>query len=352
MHSIQRLKELLNKHLDSSLSYEEKDELNQYILNKEYETFIEEHILQTLKEYPLHEENQLSAKQSEEILQNIFSTPELSKVRSIWSSKYLKSGVAAAVIIGICWFASQIFFNDIIVIPENIIVENKTIIHKNLSDSTETIQLSDGSIVSLYPQSSLQYLSKFESNTRDVTLNGNAFFEVAPNPNQPFIVHTKNITTKVLGTSFLISVDPTTGKEEVSVKTGKVEVSENPVASHQEIAVVVLLPNQKAVFESENRSLKATIVEKPTMILPEENISSQRAPLFVYEEVKISKVLADLELAYGIKISLNNPALGNCLFTGDISENDLFTQLKILCLSTGSSYEIDGTDVLLKGRGC
>ncbi|MBS1654030.1 MAG: DUF4974 domain-containing protein, partial [Bacteroidetes bacterium] len=73
---------------------------------------------------------------------------------------------------------------------------------------------------------------------------------------------------------------------------------------------------------------------------------------FNYEQEKLENIFDQLEATYGIEIIPENPNLNNCVFTGDLSGEDLFTKLKILCLTTQSSYEINGTRVLMKGHGC
>jgi transmembrane sensor len=49
---------------------------------------------------------------------------------------------------------------------------------------------------------------------------------------------------------------------------------------------------------------------------------------------------------------VENENLNNCLFTGDLSAQDLYTKLRILTLTINASYEINGTKILLKGEGC
>src|SRR5690606_12245336 len=132
----------------------------------------------------------------------------------------------------------------------------------------------------------------FKGSVREVFLEGNAFFEVASNPQKPFYVHSKHITTKVLGTSFLISIDPATGLEEVAVKTGKVEVSENVKEKNTTTAAVnavILTPNQKAVFESSTRNLVATIVEHPQVLQKvQKQLPTLPTTTFIYEKQRLS----------------------------------------------------------------
>ena len=82
--------------------------------------------------------------------------------------------------------------------------------------------LSDGSVVTINKGSSISYLSKFKGETRQVALKGEAFFNVTPNKEKPFIVSVNDVLIKVVGTSF--NVKTINGSTEVVVESGIVKV--------------------------------------------------------------------------------------------------------------------------------
>ncbi|SJZ76212.1 ferric-dicitrate binding protein FerR, regulates iron transport through sigma-19 [Chitinophaga eiseniae] len=86
------------------------------------------------------------------------------------------------------------------------------------------VTLTDGSEVWLNAGSSLSYPAAFNGPCRAVYLKGEAFFEVATRPQQPFVVHTDTISTVVLGTSFNIKAYPELGNIRINVATGKVGI--------------------------------------------------------------------------------------------------------------------------------
>jgi transmembrane sensor len=86
------------------------------------------------------------------------------------------------------------------------------------------ITLTDGSTVWLNANSTLHYPARFDGKARTVQLEGEAFFDIAPATAQPFIVHTENISTVVLGTSFNINAWPQLRDIHIQVATGKVGV--------------------------------------------------------------------------------------------------------------------------------
>ena len=93
---------------------------------------------------------------------------------------------------------------------------------ENSKGVKSTIELSDGSKIWLNADSRIQFPKVFSGDTREVYLNGEAFFEVTKIPSRPFIIHLANGTVRVLGTSFNIRAYDNEKLIETSVATGKV----------------------------------------------------------------------------------------------------------------------------------
>ena len=85
--------------------------------------------------------------------------------------------------------------------------------------------LPDGSVVTLNKNSSLNYPSKFKGNKRAIALKGEAFFNVTPDKENPFVINVNDVEIKVVGTSF--NVRSENGVTEVIVETGVVQVTRN-----------------------------------------------------------------------------------------------------------------------------
>jgi len=228
----------------------------------------------------------------------------------------------------------------------------------NEDGNEKNVPLSDGSLIVLQPKSTLYYPSTFTGNTREVYLTGNAFFKIFRNPAKHFIVHTGGLLTEVLGTSFSITHDTKTDKIEVAVVTGKVSVYEqskmDKVAADLQPNSVILTPNQKVIYNSSNNQFITSLVEYPKP-LPLANTNkpiTDSISRFVFEEAPLGKVLNELTEVYGIDIITETKNLDNCHFTGDITKQDLYKKLDIICQSTRSSYEVKGTVIIIKGKGC
>jgi|GEM_PF-1733210 len=206
--------------------------------------------------------------------------------------------------------------------------------------------LPDGSTVWLQPSARLTYNpQQFASSTREVTLEGDAFFDVARNEASPFFVLTTNLKVEVLGTSFHVKASKGQPKEEVTVISGKVKVSsENAISSSSEVA---LLPAQKAVLEV------------ATGIITPEKATSHNSPLKIWQpasleflDVTLGQAVRSLEEKYAVSIQFENPNMEKCLMTATFDELQLSEVLEIISVMLDITYEVEDNTVVLKGNGC
>lgn len=218
----------------------------------------------------------------------------------------------------------------------------------NTGSTPKTIQLEDGSAVTIYAGSKLAYPKHFAAGKREVYLQGDAFFDISKNASRPFFVYSNNVVTQVLGTSF--DVRGKNGQVEVAVKTGRVAVYENKdqVALNevqQKSNGVIITPNQKVTYYQLERHFVTSIVDQPVPVIKGEKNAEAN---FNYNETPLHKVLHDLEETYELEIVLENDKIRNCLFTGDLTGQTLFNRLEGICLVFNATYEIKGTKILLK----
>lgn len=226
----------------------------------------------------------------------------------------------------------------------------------NSSDSILNIMLDDGSQIELEPNAVVSYPVPFGAVERAVHLEGNAYFSVKRNPQVPFNVYSGTLITQVLGTSFYIRADQSK-KVEVSVRTGKVSVYESSknelsqrTGRNTNHSGVVITPNQKVTYYPELHHFITSLVEKPEALEIKE--AKADADFFKFEDAPLSNVLQRLEKSYNISFIVENEMLNHCPFTGDIHLQDLYSKLDLICQSIGIDYEVKGTSILLKGKGC
>lgn len=173
----------------------------------------------------------------------------------------------------------------------------KMIIYKT-AQLSDAIELEDGSVIYLAANSVFEYPEAFKGNERNVKLmKGNAFFEIAKDPEHPFIIASGAIKTKVLGTSFHIQLSNT--KCNVTVVTGKVNVSSKTQS-------IDLEPNEEALFIAGN-----FVKQKSETTV----ISSFYKENTELDNVTLKEVFMLLEYKYGIKMNVNNKAALNTRLT-------------------------------------
>ncbi|MGY3212839.1 FecR family protein [Mucilaginibacter sp. HD30] len=204
---------------------------------------------------------------------------------------------------------------------------------KNQSREGLVVKLSDGSVVVLSPNSNLSYPKHFWGTTREVNLEGKGFFEVKKNPKKPFFVHTKYLTTKVLGTSFIVNA-AVNQISTVVVITGKVMV--NRTDNPQDNSWITLTPNKQVAYAPSTEKIKTdTVVNHPTL-------SADIAyNAFVFKETPFLTILQKLEEAYHITIEYNIDKYGKTSVTGDISKLSLDEKVKFICKAVNANYQID-----------
>lgn len=268
-------------------------------------------------------------------------------------------GIAAILITAVGLFQQFYLKNQKIFQVENKATRELENFIVNNSSNSKTTHLPDGTDVTLYPKSKLTNIL-FTEGERKMCLEGKAFFKAAPNPKRPFIIITKKLITKVLGTSFTINAERG-GVESVAVRTGKVAVYKSADADLKNLpgSYVAITPNHQVHFDEVNKKLVTSIIKHP-LILPagkhtgsgkEEDNSEQADYAMRFEETPVAEILKALEKAYGVKIKYES-GRSDCIITANLKEEDLFMRLQVVCELTGGSYKVtnDVITVSITGR--
>jgi transmembrane sensor len=202
--------------------------------------------------------------------------------------------------------------------------------------------LPDGSVVTLNSNSKLTFPRKFRGDIREVTIVGEAYFDVTPNPEKPFVIHAGNAQVKVLGTSFNVSAYPENETVEVIVTTGKVQVTGN-TDEKTEMKAVLLTPGEKGTLFNQNRMLEKSVNTDP-------NFLSWKTHDLIFNGVPLSDVIHCLEKTYHIRIDLKGEGLGELLYEGHFDRKPADFVLDVIRLTF--DLELTGSDELytLSGR--
>lgn len=202
------------------------------------------------------------------------------------------------------------------------------------------IILPDSTVIVLNAGSTLKYPETFTGNTREITLEGEAFFDVAPDPRKPFIIHSGALNTTVLGTSFNITAYKHLAQLSVTVLTGKVAVMDT--LSQQS---VTLLPKQKATFNPATSQLLTSTADNP------ENAMAWSKGRLVFEETLLPEVAVKLSNKYNIHITLMDKRLSDYRFNGEFETESLDDILKIISTLTKTNVQREGDTIRLFSRG-
>jgi transmembrane sensor len=260
-------------------------------------------------------------------------------------------GIAASLVVSVAVFHFYISYPNV----ENVRIAGKqeaSFFWKNITNTKkipELIVLPDKSKVTIEPGTKLKYSSVFNEVSREIYLEGEAFFEVSKNAQRPFLVYANEVTTKVLGTSFRIKALQQEKEVTIAVKTGKVSVfTNNKNEKLMKAEEIILTPNQQVVFDKKEKKIsKKRLVDKPQVILPDEDVNRMR-----FNEAPVAEIFRTLEKLYGVEIVFDEKKLSSCELTTIISDNDIYNRLNIICNAIGASYVLENGTIIINSTGC
>ncbi|MBB5394702.1 FecR family protein [Mucilaginibacter sp. AK015] len=208
-----------------------------------------------------------------------------------------------------------------------------------INGQVANLTLADGTKVWLNGGSKLSYPEAFRGDKRQITLTGEAFFEVAHDATKAFIVHTGDIKTQVLGTSFNVKAYPEDKFVKVDVATGKVGVVARAAKT------VFLLPSHEVMVDKANHS---AITSKGVDV---NTLAGWKSGDFNVKNMPLPEVLNAIYHRYNIQVKAD-ANLVKCSITANFTNVSLQNIIKIISkLVRGRAYA-DGPGYYLKGKGC
>ncbi|HMI66557.1 MAG TPA: FecR family protein [Cyclobacteriaceae bacterium] len=219
----------------------------------------------------------------------------------------------------------------------------------NTGRAQQLISLPDSSKVRLEPHSTLEFSASFPESVREVFLEGEAFFDVSPDADRPFLVYTNKVITKVVGTSFRVKAFRDDRKVTIAVRTGKVSVYASP-ENGKENAIpdeIILTPNQQLIYDRDKKKISRMIVDAPQVILPAEKVKRMR-----FEGAPVSEIFEAIEKVYGLDIVFDKARFSSCTLTTSISDGGLYNRLDIICAAINATYTLKENQIVVEGAGC
>ncbi|WP_430810210.1 MULTISPECIES: FecR family protein [unclassified Carboxylicivirga] len=240
--------------------------------------------------------------------------PQLSSKQPLFRRMTMVSAAAAVIVLLVGTF----FFT---------LYNNRHTMSITTAQATQTITLPDGSKVDLNYGSTLTYPKKFKRTSRIVQLEGEAFFDVTPNPKQPFIIETKQLNIRVLGTSFNVKAYKGANNSEVSVASGTVRVDSRINDDN------IILTAGDAV----NYSNHSKILTKHK--LKSDNYQAWKTQKLEFDNTTLHEVFRTIESSYHITIQLNDGIdADEKLFNGNFSQHSLEHVLQSVCTTFNLEY--------------
>ncbi|MDO5968254.1 FecR family protein [Flavivirga aquimarina] len=205
--------------------------------------------------------------------------------------------------------------------------------YETLVGETKRIQLDDGSVIHMNASSVLLVSKEFSKKNREVSLNGEAYFEIAKDSLHPFTITTKESKTTVLGTKFSLSAYPNE-RTYLTLNEGKVSFKslEEPTNSK------IVLPNQQVIL-SENYSITKKDVNANFYN------SWTKNELFFNESLR--NVFKDIERKYNVKIQVNNKSVLNQVYKGYHKSPTLENLLKKIGFVMKLKYKKNGDTIMI-----
>ena len=180
----------------------------------------------------------------------------------------------------------------------------------------ESVLLPDGTNVQLGPGSRLTYPGSFTGKTREVTLDGQAFFDVAKNPHKAFIVHTAEMDVQALGTEFELFCHDVEKTSEAILLEGKIKVGVTDEKSG-ELTEYLVSPDEKLVVGKDKSQVFKLKVDA------DKYTAWRKQRILSFENETLSMIIPRLEQWYGRKIICQKDLAEKYRFTFKVRDEAL-----------------------------
>lgn len=248
---------------------------------------------------------------------------------------YIAWGVAASLFIGL-FVGLALNFEPA---PKQVAVKVEPITSKSTQQEHRVITTPDGSTVWLNSNSELDFPSSFSGGTREVTLKGEAFFDIKHDPLRPFIIHTGKVKTTVLGTAFNIRALPNESSVVVTVTRGKVRVGDDKNATE-------LTANQQVSVNLVGRPLKQQNAEG-------DRVASWTREDLIMDNITFAEAVSIIKDRYNVDVEFQNNRLQGCRFTSTFLKGASLEQmLTAICIVNRASFTLINNKVIVNGDGC
>jgi len=199
--------------------------------------------------------------------------------------------------------------------------------------SVVQLLLADSTIVYLNAGSQLTYCPESERNTRELTLNGEAWFDVTKDKKSPFVVHTSACDVNVIGTRFNVKAFAAESQVVTTLEEGEVLLSS--AAGFQLASQIELLPGDQAVIDKSTNMVQVKKVET-------RNFTSWKDNKLMFINMNMKELIVSLERKFGVEIDVSDPDILKYHYTGTLKNESVFEVMELIKHTLPVDYRIDG----------
>jgi ferric-dicitrate binding protein FerR (iron transport regulator) len=308
---------LFEQYLSGGATQEEKDDLFAWIAG-------DDNLQKWLEQTWLSSSEQMEESKKAELLEHIHSKLKLRQNIPVRFSTWMKVAAAVALLV----LVARVF------VPSHSDEKSQYLVIEAQRGQKTNLILPDGSKIYLNSESELIYGSDFNKKERRVRLKGEAYFEVAPNKEIPFVVESGQMSVYALGTAFNISSYPTSNYARTTLASGKIKIE----SLNQ---TVYLEPNEQACLDVHTHTLTVRKIDNAKKTIGW--LSNQ----LYFDNTTFEEVAFTLSRIYNIEIHFSSESLKTQRFTGTINNNSLESVFRILSLTSPVRYEIKNNAIEL-----
>ena len=275
-------------------------------------------------------------------------------------SRFVKYAAVVLFTIGLTLLAKSIFKNNT---TKQLLAEqdDNSIITVSYGSKSKIV-LPDGTRVNLNSGSTLKYPAKFSRVSRDVYVEGEAYFDVTEDKNHPFYVKTKNITIKVLGTKFNVKAYTDENIIQTTLVSGCLEIYSNKKEMSAQNRIIALRPNQQVTFvtngagelniinEPEKQNLKPELPLQPVKLEKHVDVTpviAWKDNRLVFRDEDFVILSRRLERWYNVEIEIKDEDLKTALFSGIFVNETVEQALDALKLATPFKYKMKKNHIIV-----
>jgi ferric-dicitrate binding protein FerR (iron transport regulator) len=203
------------------------------------------------------------------------------------------------------------------------------------------VRIPDGSTALLDEGSTLTVLPGFGKASREVKVQGKAYFDVTHDASKPFIVHTGPIVTTVLGTAFLVDTRSNKDQVTITVTRGKVAVGDGKTVYDQ------LTPDQQLTVNTTDFRFKKRTVNA-------EEVNAWKTRYLVLDDVTMEQAARRIGERFDVSVTIQNEDVKQCVVSvWFVNNEDLEMVMTVLSKLRNATYTINGKNVTVTGgTGC